>query len=219
MEKIRAVLADDHALVRAGLRELLQALNNVTVVGEAGDGIEAIEQAKGLHPDILILDIQMPLMGGIEAIREIKRISPETQILVLSMHSKEEYVRQTLKNGASGYLLKQSASDDLKNAIAAITSGSIYLSPSISRSIVSAWLKEGDVKTAVKSAEGELTEREKGVLKLLAEGLSNKRIAELLHISVKTVETHRHRIMDKLKLHSVADLVKYAIKEGLTELE
>ncbi len=219
MEKIRAVLADDHVLVRAGLRQLLQALNDVTVVGEAGDGMEAIEKVKEQQPDILIIDIQMPLMGGIDAIREIKKFSPETQILVLSMHNKEEYVRQTLKNGASGYLLKQSASDDLKNAIIAITNGNIYLSPSISKSIVAAWLREVDLKPSAKSADGELTEREKGVLKLLAEGFTNKRIAELLHISVKTVETHRHRIMAKLKLASFADLVKYAIKEGHTELE
>jgi len=219
MEKIRAILADDHALVRAGLRELLQAMNSVAVVGEAGNGMEAIEKVKELQPDILIIDIQMPLMGGIEAIREIKKCSPETQVLVLSMHNKEEYIKQTLKNGASGYLLKQSASDDLKNAIAAITNGDIYLSPSISKSIIAAWLRESEIKTSTKPTDGELTDREKGVLKLLAEGYSNKRIAELLHISVKTVETHRHRIMDKLKLQSFADLVKYAIKEGHTELE
>lgn len=218
MDKIKIVLADDHTLVREGLRELLQSMSDMTVVGEAGDGLEAIEITKKHQPDVLIIDIAMPKMKGIEAIKEIKRSFPDIQILVLSMHSKTEYVRQTLKNGASGYMLKQSASEELKAAIIAILNGDIYLSPAISKSIIEEWKKDTEQKAALGAKLENLTDRERAVLKLLSEGYSNKSAAELLHISIKTVETHRHRIMQKLNLNSFADLVKYAIKEGYTEV-
>jgi len=218
MRTFSVILVDDHALVRAGLRQLITTFEKFSVIAEAGDGLDAIAEVQKHKPDILILDIAMPRMRGIEAINEIKKISPKTRILVLSMHDREEYMYQTLQKGADGYILKESAAEELLAALNNLSRGEIYLSPTVSRTILADWLRDerrGDKKIPVKN---ELTDREKAVLKLVAEGLSNREVADLLHISSKTVETHRFRIMEKLKLQSLPDLVKYAIKKGFVEL-
>ncbi len=216
MAKYSIILVDDHTMVREGLRQLLMTFPDVSVIAEGGNGYEAIELAQEHHPDIMIIDISMPKLRGVEAIMEIKAVSPETKILVLSMYDHEEYIKQSLKNGASGYLLKNSASEELMTAIQQVTRGEMYLSPPISRQIVSAWVS--DTNLTGTSVESPLTNREAQVLKLLAEGYSNKQVAEMLHVSIKTVETHRYRIMEKLELDSFAALVKYAIKSQLVEL-
>jgi DNA-binding NarL/FixJ family response regulator len=212
------VIADDHALVRAGLRELLLTISNVNVVGEVGNGMEAIDMCQEKQPDIVILDIAMPKMRGLEAIKEIKRFSPDSRILIISMYDKQDYVREALKNGAKGYLLKEAAAEELKIAIQTLIEGEVYVSPALSKTIIAGWIR-GEGNTFVKSHKGsELTERELMVVKLLCEGYTNRKVAETLHISTKTVETHRHRIMDKLNLDSFAGLVKYAVREGIVEV-
>lgn len=218
MDDVDVILVDDHVIVREGLSHLLLSFKGVSVVGEAGDGYEAIALAEKLQPDIVILDISMPKMRGIEAIREIKRVAPDCKILVLSMFGNEEYIRQSLKNGASGYMLKDAASSELKSAITFIQRGDLYLSPAISRTIVDNWLDDV-ISRPYEGIKSPLSNRELEVLKLLAEGWSNKEIAEFLHISIKTVETHRHRIMEKLKLKNITDLVKYALRTKLIELK
>ncbi len=216
MAKFSIILVDDHTMVREGLRQLLMTFPDVSVIAEGGNGYEAIELAQEHQPDIMIIDISMPKLRGVEAIIEIKAVSPETKILVLSMYDHEEYIKQSLKNGASGYLLKNSASEELMTAIQQVTRGEMYLSPPISRQIVSSWVSDTNLSGA--SVESPLTNREAQVLKLLAEGYSNKQVAEMLHVSIKTVETHRYRIMEKLELDNFAALVKYAIKSQLVEL-
>jgi DNA-binding NarL/FixJ family response regulator len=220
MSNWRILLADDHALVRAGLRHLILAFGQFEIVGEAGDGIEVIELAKTLQPDIVVLDLSMPKMRGLEATSELLRVSPASKILVLSMFDRDEYVKQSIRNGARGYLLKDSASEELHKALLQILDGHIYLSPSISRSIVAEWVRSQESGSGMPASgeKSELTEREKVVLKLLAEGHSSKEIASILHISAKTVETHRSHILAKSGLHNLAELIKYAHKKGLVEL-
>jgi len=218
MSKYSIVLVDDHTLVREGLRQLLLTIDYVNVIGQAGDGYEAIKLAEKLKPDIMIVDISMPKLRGVEAIKEIKRVSSETRILVLSMHDREEYIKHSLRNGASGYILKNSASEELKSALKFVLNDQIYLSPAISKSIVTDWLYKSAGDDVKKDHSGLLTNRETEVLKLLAEGYSNKEVAANLHISVKTIETHRYRIMNKLELDNFAALIKYAIKQNLIEL-
>jgi two-component system, NarL family, response regulator NreC len=219
MRPVTIVIADDHALVRAGLCELLNTMNNVSVKGQAGDGLETIQKVRDLKPDILVLDISMPKMRGLEVIKEVKTHSENTKILILSMHNKPDYVRQSFRNGARGYLLKESAADELKQAIKALAQDDIYLSKNVNHSIIKEWI-EGNIGGSEElSASAALTEREKSVMKLLAEGYTNKQVARFFHISSKTVETHRYRIMEKLKLENFAALVKYAIKSGMVDLE
>lgn len=214
MSNIKVLLADDHQIVREGIAHLLENLGDMDIVGQAGDGHEAVKLTTELQPDILILDITMPKLRGVEVITEVQTKSPKTKIIVLSMHNKEMYIKECMRNGASAYLLKESAVNELKNAIDYVLNGQVYLSPAISKGVVQDWL-------APKSTEGAgpLTVREKEILKLLAEGHSNKEIAAMLFISPKTVETHRHRINEKLHLGNVADLVRYAIKEGLVSVD
>jgi len=219
MKPITVLLTDDHVLVRQALGHLLLTFEKYSVVGEAGDGLEAIALTEKYKPDVVILDIAMPRMRGLEALHDLKRISPETRILILSMHNREEYVRQAFRNGADGYLLKESAADELLVALNHLSRGETYLSPAISRNIVKDWLREDNEKQILTSTKSDLSDRERMVLKLIAEGLSNKQVAETLHISSKTVETHRMRIMEKLKLRGLPDLVKYAIREGFVDLE
>ncbi|HOH06908.1 MAG TPA: response regulator transcription factor [bacterium] len=214
----RIMIADDHAVLRDGLRLLLSSYPQFEVIGEADDGMTAVATALQIKPDVLLLDIAMPNMRGIEAILELKRFEPEIKILVLSMHDREEYVLQAMKNGADGYILKKSAAAELVAALNHVISGEIYLSPSISRHLVRNWLRDEESMAGVSRADTELSERERTVLKLIAEGRSNKEVASLLHISAKTVETHRARIMSKLELRTVPDLVRYAIKSGLVDL-
>ncbi|HOC23885.1 MAG TPA: response regulator transcription factor [bacterium] len=214
----RIMIADDHAVLRDGLRLLLSSYPQFEVIGEADDGMTAVSTALQLKPDVLLLDIAMPNMRGIEAILELKRLEPEIKILVLSMHDREEYVLQAMKNGADGYILKKSAAAELVAALNHVISGEIYLSPSVSRHLVRNWLRDEESMAGVSRVDTELSERERTVLKLIAEGRSNKEVASLLHISAKTVETHRARIMSKLELRTVPDLVRYAIKSGLVDL-
>jgi DNA-binding NarL/FixJ family response regulator len=214
--KIRVLLADDHTILRAGVRMMLNAQPDIEVVGEASDGRHAIAEAQRLLPDVILMDITMPDLNGIEATRQVKRLLPEIKVLILTMHENEEYLFQVLRAGASGYMLKEAADTELISAIRIITNGSFYLSSSAQSMMV------GDYLQRVRSGEerdsySELTEREREILKHVAEGYTNNQIAERLFISPKTVDTHRTHIMDKLNLHSRAELVKYAMRRGLLE--
>jgi two-component system response regulator NreC len=212
--KIRILVVDDHAILRSGLRMMLNAQPDIEVVGEASDGRAGIEEAIRLNPDVVLMDITMPEMSGIEATRQIKKLLPDVRVLVLTMHENEEYLFQGLRAGASGYILKEAADTDLIQAIRTVQSGRFYLSP------VAQTIMVGDYLQRVKIGEErdsyqDLTEREREVLKLVAEGYTNNQIAERLVISPKTVDTHRMHVMDKLNLHNRAELVKYAMRRGL----
>ncbi len=214
--KIRILLADDHTILRAGLRMMLNAQPDFDVVGEAQDGRQAIQEAQKLQPDVILMDITMPDMNGIEATRQIKKLLPETKVLVLTMHEHDEYVFQALRAGASGYMLKEAADTDLISALRVIQNGQFYLSPTAQSVMVGDYLQR--VRTGEeKDSYSSLTEREREILKLVAEGYTNNQIAERLIISPKTVDTHRTHVMDKLNLHSRAELVKYAMRRGLLE--
>jgi two-component system response regulator NreC len=216
VRKMRILLADDHTILRAGLKMMLNAQPDMQVVGEAQDGRQAIQEAQRLQPDIILMDITMPDINGIEATREIKRQQPDIRILVLTMHEHDDYVFQALRAGASGYMLKEAADTDLITALHVIKSGQFYLSPTAQSVVVGDYLQRvhtGEEKDSYNS----LTEREREILKLVAEGNTNNQIAERLVISPKTVDTHRTHIMDKLNLHSRAELVKYAMRRGLLE--
>lgn len=216
MQKIRILLADDHTILRAGLRMMLNAQPDMEVVGEAQDGRQAITEAQRLQPDVVLMDITMPDMNGIDATRQIKRMLPETKVLVLTMHENDEYVFQALRAGAAGYMLKEAADTDLISALRVIQSGQFYLSPMAQSVMVGDYLQR--VRTGEeKDSYSSLTEREREILKLVAEGFTNNQIAEQLVISPKTVDTHRTHVMDKLNLHSRAELVKYAMRRGLLE--
>lgn len=214
--KIRILLADDHTILRAGLKMMLNAQPDMEVVGEAQDGRQAIQEAQRLQPDIILMDITMPDMNGIEATKQIKKVLPDVKVLVLTMHEHDEYIFQALRAGASGYMLKEAADTELISALHVILSGQFYLSPAAQSVMVGDYLQRsrtGDEKDSYSS----LTEREREILKLVAEGFTNNQIAERLVISPKTVDTHRTHIMDKLNLHSRAELVKYAMRRGLLE--
>lgn len=214
--RIRILLADDHTILRAGLRMMLNAQPDMEVIGEAQDGRQAINTTMNLQPDIVLMDITMPDMNGIEATKQIKRVAPEVKVLVLTMHENDEYVFQALRAGASGYILKEAADTELITALHVLRSGQFYLSPSAQSVIVGDYLQR--VHTGEeKDSYNNLTEREKEILKLVAEGYTNNQIAERLVISPKTVDTHRTHVMDKLNLHSRAELVKYAMRRGLLE--
>ena len=213
---IRVLLADDHTILRAGLRMMLSVQPDIEIVGEASDGRQAIAEAQRLQPDVILMDITMPEVNGIEATRQVKKLLPETRVLGLTMHENEEYLFQVLRAGASGYILKEAADTELISAIRIVNNGSFYLSPSAQSMMV------GDYLLRVRTGEerdsySELTEREREILKLVADGLTNNQIAERLIISPKTVDTHRTHIMDKLNLHNRAELVKYAMRRGLLE--
>ncbi len=212
--KIRILLADDHTILRAGLKMMLNAQPDMEVVGEAQDGHQAIQEALKFQPDIILMDITMPDMNGIEATRQIKRLLPDVKILMLTMHEHDEYVFQALQAGASGYMLKEAADTDLIAALHVIKSGQFYLSPTAQSVVVGDYLQR--VRTGEeRDSYSSLTEREREILKLVAEGYTNNQIAERLIISPKTVDTHRTHIMDKLNMHSRAELIKYAMRRGL----
>jgi two-component system response regulator NreC len=214
--KMRILLADDHTILRAGLKMMLNAQPDMDVVGEAQDGRQAIQEAQRLQPDIVLMDITMPDMNGIEATRQIKRNIPNVRVLILTMHEHDEYVFQALRAGASGYMLKEAADTELITALHVVQSGQFYLSPAAQSVMVGDYLQR--VRTGEeKDSYSSLTEREREILKLVAEGYTNNQIAEQLVISPKTVDTHRTHIMDKLNLHSRAELVKYAMRRGLLE--
>jgi two-component system, NarL family, response regulator NreC len=213
----RVLIADDHKIVREGLKALIDKQESMQVVAEADNGLEAVRLARKLQPDVVIMDLGMPQMNGIEATREVTAREPGIKVIALSMHSDKRFVLQMIKAGASGYLLKDSAFEELITAIKTVVSNQSYLSPKITDVVIKDYLQtlsKGDV-----SAFSVLTAREREVLQLLAEGRSTKEIAASLNVSVKTVETHRQQIMDKLNIRSVAELTKYAIREGLTSLE
>lgn len=211
MTPLRLLLADDHTLVRAGLRALLDAIPGVSVVAEAGDGEEAVALAASQRPDIALLDITMPRLNGLQAAERILAERPDTRIIILSMHAAEEYVNQALRLGVSGYLLKDAATLELQAAIEAVAAGSRYLSPRVTTQL----LQAKGLRPAVPPGSPQLTPRQTEVLKLLAAGRSIKEIAFDLHLSAKTVETHRAQIMERLGVRDLASLVRYAIRNGL----
>lgn len=217
-DQIRVMLADDHLVVRSGLCMLLEAKPDMEIVAEAESGREAVEKARALRPDVILMDIQMPDMNGIEAAERIKSISPQTAVLALTMHEDDHYFFEMLHAGASGYVPKRAAPDELINAIRTVHAGQVFLYPSLASRLVQDYLKRaaaGDQPLV----HDDLTPRELEVLTLIAGGMTNAEIGERLVISVKTVDRHRENIMRKLNLHSRIDLVKYALKMGLIELE
>lgn len=215
MEKIRRILiADDHTIVREALRALLSLNPSLEVVGEAGDGQEAVQLAQLLMPDLILMDLSMPKISGTDAIKEIKAQVPQTKVLVLTMHKTEEHLWASLRSGADGFIPKDAHSSELEFAIESILNGRPYLSPEISGSLVEGYL-EG--KRGFGTRWETLTHRERGIVKLIAEGHTSKQIAELLHISIKTVEKHRSNIRKKLHMNHISELIAFALEEGLVE--
>jgi DNA-binding NarL/FixJ family response regulator len=214
---VRILLADDHKLVREGLRSILENELGMAIIGQAENGRATVEQARLLKPDIVIMDISMPDLNGIEATRQIISEVHGVRVIALSMHSDKRYVSEMLSAGASGYLLKHSALDELERAIRTVLDNKIYVSPDIAGVVVQDYLQHLASADAVQPAQ--LTAREREILQLIAEGKSTKDIAATLHVSIPTIDTHKQHIMEKLKLYSVAELTKYAIRKGLTSLE
>jgi len=210
---IRVLLADDHTMVRQGLKALLDAEPDIQVVGEASDGWETIQQAETLRPDVILMDITMPRLNGLEATRRLKKSLPKIQILALTMHTNEEYVREVLRAGAAGYILKEAAVSELVKAVRAVAKGESYLSPAASKVLVED-LARGRQWTG-DTLFDTLTPREREVLQLIGEGYTNSEIAKRLSISVKTVETHRAQLRRKLNIHDRAGLIRYAIRKGI----
>lgn len=210
-EKIRILLADDHAVVRQGFKMILAAQPDMEIVGEAGHGREALELAGNLQPDVIVMDVAMPELNGIEATRRLGDVSPRTRVLALSMHKDSVYVREILRAGARGYLLKDSIASDLLAAVRAVARGEGYISPGVSDAVLN------DYRRHVTDPIDLLTSREREVLQMIAEGKTNKEIATILNLSVYTVDAHRGRIMEKLNLHSVNELVRFAVRAGLVD--
>ncbi len=217
---IRVLLADDHQIVRDGLRSLLAKQMDIEVVGEAENGREALERARELRPDIVVMDIGMRELNGIEATRQVLQEVPGTSVIALSMHSDRRYVVDMLSAGASGYLLKDSAFDELALAIRTVADGRTFLYQGVSGTIIDDYLKRSNSDARPTASTGRsISPREREVLQLIAEGCSTKEAAARLHLSVKTIETHRRQIMDKLGIYNIAGLIKYAVREGLASLE
>ncbi|MEI8170141.1 MAG: response regulator transcription factor [Rhodoferax sp.] len=216
MKPMRVLLADDHILVRAGLRKLLESVPDLEVVGEASDGLALIALVAELQPDLVLMDIAMPGLNGLDATARVMKEWPQTRVLILSMHQNEEYVRQALRHGAVGYLLKDAAPTELDLALKAVMRGETYLSPAVSRGVLNDYVQRlrGEEDTRVI-----LTPRQREVLQLIAEGQSTKEIARRLELSVKTVDTHRSQLMQQLNIHEVAGLVRYAIRAGLVSTD
>lgn len=214
---IRVLLVDDHRILREGIRALLVDEPDIVVVGEAGDGEEAVAKVDALRPDVVLMDVVMPRLNGVEATRRIRQRHPDVRVLVLSMYDDDEYVQQGIAAGAAGYLLKGTAADDLVLAIREVHKGASFLHPAVAAKLIDDYVRR--VRGGGEEAGEPLTAREQEVLKLIAEGNTNQEIADLLCISRKTVESHRANIMRKLDLHDVTDLVKYALRKGLIRLE
>jgi len=209
---IRVLIADDHGIVRGGLRLLLERQPDIDVVAEAVDGVDALEQALQHRPDVCVLDVSMPRMTGLQAARQIRAHRPETTVLILSMHDDQRYVFDALKAGASGYVLKREVDHALLDAVRAVAGGEAFLTNAVERSLIREWMREG-----VAGPEEPLSPREQEVLKLIAEAYTNRQIAETLHVAEKTVESHRANLLRKLGMRDRVELVRYAIRRGLTE--
>ncbi len=215
MKKLRILIADDHELVRRGARGALNSPRGWSVVGEAVNGREAVEKAKELKPDVAIIDISMPELDGVEVVRQVREAVPDTKVLVLTMHESDQMVQRALDAGAQGYVLKSDLTDYLLKAVRAVIEGNRFLTPKISEIVLNGFLKARGRHQQVNPAGAQLTPRELEIVRLLAEGKANKEVATLLGIAVRTVETHRAKIMLKLDLHSLAGLIHYAIRRGI----
>lgn len=211
LRPIKILLADDHSVVRHGFRRILETQEDLQVVGEVSNGREAVEQAEALQPDLIIMDVTMPELNGIEATRRVAEVAPRTRVLALSMHRDAVYVREILRAGAKGYLLKDSSEADLISAVRAVSQGEGYLSPAVSEAVLS------DYRKHVTNPIDLLSTREREVLQWIAEGKTNKEIAVALNLSVYTVEAHRGKIMEKLNLHSAGEMVRFALRNGLID--
>jgi len=218
MHPIKILLADDHTIVRKGIRSLLDGEADIEVVDEAENGREVLEKVEKLLPDIVLMDSTMPVLNGLEATRQIAKRFPQVKVLVLTMHTNEEYILQFLQAGAAGYLVKQSAPQELVSAIQAVYRGDIFLSPAISRTIVEEYIRQAKISDK-EDRYDQLTDREREVLQLIVEGFSNREIAERLNISLKTAGVHRINLMHKLNIHNLTELTKFAIRKGIISLE
>jgi len=214
MRKIRVLLADDHKLIRSGLRLLLEQQPDLTVVGEANDGRETVAMAKSLKPEVVVMDIGMPSLNGIEAALQITQANPDICVVMLSMHADESYVLRALKAGAKGYLLKDSAESDLIKAVHVVAEGKSFFSPAVSKVLLDDYVRKLR-RSGAEDAYDLLTPREREILQLVAEGKSNKDVANLLNLSVYTVETHRSNIMEKLNLKGIPELILFAVRKGI----
>jgi len=212
MDTIRVLLADDHTLLRAGIRVLLDSLEGITVIGEAADGRQALQMVESLRPDILMTDISMPELDGLQVAALVARDHPQSRVIILSMHAEKEYAAKALRSGAAGYLIKDSGTSELELAIRAVACGGSYLSPAVTKHITTDYVR---LAAAEEEASDPLSPRQREVLRLIAEGLTTKAIAGRLDISTKTVETHRSMLMGRLNIHDVAGLVRYALRIGL----
>jgi DNA-binding NarL/FixJ family response regulator len=216
--KKKVLIADDHALVREGISAFLKLSDDFEVIAEASDGIEAIEKTAKYHPDIIIMDINMPKLGGLEATIEIKKMQPDAKVLVLTQYEDKEYISRFLKAGVSGYLLKKAVGSDLITGLKAISRGELYLYSSIATEVVTRYL-HGGVGSDMEDPYEKLSDREKQVLKLIAEGYTHKEMADMLHISAKTVIAHQTNIGEKLGIHSRAGFIKFAIQKGIIKID
>jgi len=216
MKPICILLADDHRILREGIRALIEDQEDMQVVGEAEDGQATLKMVSQLNPDVVVMDIAMPLLNGLEATRQIRRDFPQVKVLILTMHENEEYIRQVLAAGALGYVLKDAAARDLLGAIRTVYQGEAVLSPAITRLVIEDYLRWGDIRQ--EDTTNGLTAREREVLQLIAEGYTNKEIAEILSLSVKTIQSHRTNLMNKLDLHDRGELIKYAIQKKIIDI-
>jgi DNA-binding NarL/FixJ family response regulator len=217
MKRITVLLAEDHMIVREGLRVLLEAEGDIEVIGEAQTGRQAVQLSRKLRPDVVVMDIAMPLLNGLEATRQIVKAVPTTRVLILSAHSDDEYIRQVVMLGAAGYLIKQTSADLLSRAIREVQKGNTFFSPSVANRLRSLSLESPDGRLVLEAKKAGLSPREVEVLQLIAEGKANKQVAAELGISIKTVEKHRQHLMSKLDLHDTAGLTRYAIAAGIIE--
>lgn len=216
---VTILLADDHTIVRQGLAKLLESEPDLKVIGEASNGREAIEKVETLKPDIVLMDIGMPQLNGIEAVRQIKKKQPHIKVIILSMHSHERFISEALSLGATGYLMKDSTGRDIVKAIRAATKGDTFLSPAISRHVVESYLSMKRGNSSPRDLYSTLSNREREVFQMIAEGRTVKEISEILCVSVSTIKTHRANIMDKLKMKNLSQLIQFAINLGLAEIE